>query len=545
MSLSESHPSSLPRIVSRLELDPAHVAYYGNLKAKVDLNALRNPPRQGKLILVSAITPTPPGEGKTTMSIGLAQALQHIGKRAALALREPSMGPIFGRKGGATGGGRSCLTPADDINLHFTGDFHAVTSAHNLMAATIDNRLHFGTAPMSASGVTWKRVMDMNDRSLRNIRIGIGDEKAERDSGFDITAASEIMAILCLAQSYDDLRDRLKRMVVGFAVDGQPVRADSFGVTDALLAVLRNALQPNLVQSDEGVPAFVHGGPFANIAHGCNSLLATRMALGHADYAVTEAGFAFDLGGEKFHHIKCLQGNLSPDLVVLVATVRALKMHGGQPLAEITRPDAEAVSRGLPNLQAHLDAIAAFSRPVVVALNRFEGDSSEEEQIVIRYCQEAGIPVAVADIFAKGGPGGEELAQAVVHATGISTPPHRPVYGLSDSVETKIRTIATRIYGADGVDFTDEARAQMANFGDHGFDQLPICMAKTQMSLSDDPRLLGRPRGFRITVRGFEVADGAGFLVALTGKMLRMPALPRSPSAERITFGPQQEIRGL
>ena len=543
-----THPDasvpSLAATLSKLDLHPDHLAFYGDQKAKVRLDALTEPPRKGKLILVSAITPTPPGEGKTTMSIGLAQALRHIGKRAALALREPSMGPIFGRKGGATGGGRSCLVPADDINLHFTGDFHAVTSAHNLLAAAIDNRLHFGTAPLTAKAVTWKRVMDMNDRSLRSIRTGIGDP-SERDTGFDITAASEIMAILCLAQSYDDLRDRLNCMVVGFDPAGLPVRAGAFGVTDALLAILRDALQPNLVRSTEGVPAFVHGGPFANIAHGCNSLLATRLALGYADYAVTEAGFAFDLGGEKFHHIKCRQGGLSPDLVVLVATVRALKMHGGQPLPEITRPDAAAVARGLPNLQAHLEAIRAFSRPVVVALNRFAGDTSEEEEVIIRHCREAGLPVAVADIFARGGPGGEDLAHEVVRTTATSTPPHQPLYDLSDSVETKIHTIATRIYGADGVDFTEEALAQLPSIRTHKFDQLPVCMAKTQMSLSDDPKRLGRPGGFRITVRGFEIADGAGFLVALTGRMLRMPALPRSPSAERITFGRDHAITGL
>jgi formate--tetrahydrofolate ligase len=536
---------NLTDVLSQLELDADMVENYGARKAKVRLEALLAPPRKGKLILVSAITPTPAGEGKTTISIGLAQGLKVIGKRVALALRQPSMGPIFGRKGGATGGGRSSLIPDDEINLSLTGDFHAITSAHNLLAAAIDNRLHFRSAPLEAAAVTWKRVMDMNDRSLRHIRIGIGDEPAERDSGFDITAASEIMAILCLAQTYENLHFRLDRMVVGAACDGRPVLAKEFNIGDAMMAILKDTLKPNLVQSTEGVPAFVHGGPFANIAHGCNSILATNLALGYADYAVTEAGFAFDLGGEKFHDIKCPQAGLSPDAVILVATVRALKMHGGVSPKELDKPSPEAVSKGLPNLQAHLDAVAVFNRPVVVAINHFFGDTPEEEAIISQFCESISIPYAIADIFSRGGSGGTDLAEKIVAATDHDLPPHTPLYGSDDSIESKINAIATRIYGADGVDFSDEAKQQIRSIEMRGFQRLPICMAKTQQSISDNPKLRGRPRDFRITVRGFEIANGAGFLVALTGKMLRMPALPRNPSAERIIFGPGQVIQGL
>lgn len=545
MNASTGSPKDLTEVISQLDLDPALIENYGARKAKIRLEALAHPPRKGKLILVSAITPTPAGEGKTTISIGLAQGLKAIGKRSALALRQPSMGPIFGRKGGATGGGRSTVIPEEEINLHLTGDFHAVTSAHNLLSATIDNRLHFRSAPLDAKGVTWKRVMDMNDRSLRKIRIGLGDEPAERETGFDITAASEIMAILCLSRNYDDLHARLDRMVVGVAQDGRPVLAKEFNVGDAMMAVLKDTLKPNLVQSVEGVPAFVHGGPFANIAHGCNSILATNLARSYADYAVTEAGFAFDLGGEKFHDIKCTQAGFSPDAVVLVATVRALKMHGGISPKELDEPSPEAVARGLDNLQAHLDAIAVFNRPVVVAINRFAGDTLAEEAVIADYCAEQEVPCAVADIFARGGAGGTDLAEKVVAATDHDRPGHDPLYQPEDSVEAKINSIATKIYGADGVDFTDEARHQINSIEARGFQSLPICMAKTQNSISDNPKLLGRPKGFRITVRGFEIANGAGFLVALTGKMLRMPALPRSPSAERIIFGPDQKIMGL
>lgn len=517
---------------------------HGRDKAKVSLSALRDDRPPGRLILVSALTPTPAGEGKTVTSIGLAQGLKVLGRRVALALRQPSMGPVFGRKGGATGGGRSTLQPAAEINLHFTGDFHAITSAHNLLAAAIDNRLHHGDAPLGSGGVLWKRVMDGNDRALRNIRVGVGGV-AERASGFDITAASEIMAILCLATSAEDLRARLSRLVVGFAPDGSAVCADAFRVTGALMALLRDALLPNLVQSVEGVPAFVHGGPFANIAHGCNSVLATRMALAHADLVVTEAGFAFDLGGEKFIHIKCRQSGLNPSLIVLVATVRALKMHGGVALGDLDAPDAEAVGRGLANLARHVAAARSFARPVVVALNRFPGDAEPEIARVREFCRSGGVGFAVSDVFARGGAGGVALAESVLEHLPERVPPLEFAYGVDVPAVEKLDAVARRFYGADGVALLPAAADRLALFERAGLGRLPVCVAKTQNSLSDDPARLGAPCGFRITVRDFELAAGAGFLVALTGRMVRMPALPRTPAAERIDVSPQGVITGI
>ncbi len=538
--------SALPAIdvVSQsLGFDPDHVVCYGRDKAKISLAALPAGPPRGKLILVSAITPTPAGEGKTTVSIGLAQGLRKTGRSVALALRQPSMGPVFGRKGGATGGGKSSLTPAESINLHFNGDFHAITAAHNLLASAIDNQLFLGTTRLAPEGVTWKRVLDMNDRALR--RITVGTKQTQRVSGFDITAASEVMAVFCLAENPADLRARLNRMVVGFTTDGEPVTASEFRVTGALMAILRDALAPNLVQSAEGVPAFVHGGPFANIAHGCNSILATRMAMGYADFAVTEAGFAFDLGGEKFFHIKCRQSGLAPAAIVLVATVRALKMHGGTALADLTTPDVAAVERGLENLEAHAASAAQFRRPVVVAINQFGTDHPDELEAVHRFCQAAGLRCATANVFGEGGAGATALADLVAEAAATPSGPLPFLYEPGDSMETKLHAIATRIYGADGVTLTAEAHAKLALFTRHGFDRLPLCMAKTQNSLSDQPSLLGRPRGFTITVRDFELAAGAGFLVALTGTMMRMPALPRVPAAERIEVGEDGQITGL
>ena len=540
-----STATSLSELAHQFRLRPDHLEFYGRDKAKIALSALQEMPCRGKLILVSAITPTPAGEGKTTMSIGLAQGLKQTGHSVALALRQPSMGPVFGRKGGATGGGRSSLTPAESINLQFTGDFHAITAAHNLLAATLDNRLHFKTTRLDPERVVWKRALDMNDRALRNIRIGMGKQGVQRDSGFDITAASEIMAILCLATSYDDLRDRLNRILLGYTRDGEPVLAEEMEVTGALLAILRDALKPNLVRSLEGVPAFVHGGPFANIAHGCNSVLATRMALGTADFAVTEAGFAFDLGGEKFLDIKCRQAGFAPHVIVLVATIRALKMHGGTSLTDLDRPDPAAVARGLENLAAHLDAAQSFGRPVVVAINQFATDEPEEHAVVQAYCDSRQVPCAVADVFGAGGLGARDLARLVVTAAGPEPRPFEPVYALEDSTEEKIRRIATRIYGADGVDFSPQAEEQLTNIRRLGYGRLPVCMAKTQDSLSDDPSRQGRPKHFRITVRQFEIAAGAGFLVALTGKILRMPALPRHPAAERIQVDSEGVISGL
>jgi formate--tetrahydrofolate ligase len=517
---------------------------HGRDKAKISLSALRGDRPPGRLVLVSALTPTPAGEGKTVTSIGLAQGLKLLGRRVALALRQPSMGPVFGRKGGATGGGRSTLQPAAEINLHFTGDFHAITSAHNLLAAAIDNRLHHGDAPLAPGGVLWKRVMDGNDRALRNIRVGVGGV-AERASGFDITAASEIMAIMCLATSMEDLRERLARLVVGFAPDGSAVRADAFRITGALVALLRDALLPNLVQSVEGVPAFVHGGPFANIAHGCNSVLATRMALACADLVVTEAGFAFDLGGEKFIHVKCRQSGLNPALIVLVATVRALKMHGGVALGALDVLDVGAVGRGLSNLARHVEAARGFARPVVVALNRFPGDAEPEIDCVREFCRSGGVGFAVSDVFSQGGSGGVALAGSVLEHLPERIPPLEFAYDLDATAEGKLDAVARRFYGADGVTLLPEAACRLALFERSGFGRLPVCVAKTQNSLSDDPGRLGAPSGFRITVRDFELAAGAGFLVALTGRMVRMPALPRMPAAERVDVSPRGVITGI
>jgi len=528
-----------------LSISNDHLSLYGRDKAKVSLTALKDRPQTGKLILVSAITPTPAGEGKTTVSIGLAQGLKKIGQSVALALRQPSMGPVFGRKGGATGGGKSTVQPSESINLHFTGDFHAITSAHNLLSSVIDNQLvNHQQTRLRPEGVLWKRVLDVNDRALRSLRTSVG-KPTERSAGFDITAASEVMAILCLTESLADLRSRLDRIVIGFTPEGEPVLAKECRVTGALLALLRDAIQPNLVQSIEGVPAFLHGGPFANIAHGCNSVLATRMALSHAEFAVTEAGFAFDLGGEKFMHIKCRQSGIQPEAIVIVATVRALKMHGGVALDALTNPDPAALKRGLDNLAAHLDSAAQFDRPVIVAVNQFTNDSAEELALVHEFCAARSVPCATANVFGEGGDGATKLAEAVLAALPLKTKPLPFLYQPDDSVETKLHAIATRIYGADGVTLTDAAKAKFALFDRSGFGQLPLCMAKTQNSLSDDAAKLGRPRGFSITVRDFEIANGAGFLVALTGTMMRMPALPKVPAAERIQVSDDGIISGI
>jgi formate--tetrahydrofolate ligase len=436
------------------------------------------------------------------------------------------------------------VQPSSSINLHFTGDFHAITSAHNLLASVIDNQLHHQQTPLQPAGTLWKRVMDVNDRALRRIVVGAGSP-TERATGFDITAASEIMAILCLSESLADLRARLERIVVGFTPEGRPVYAREFRVTGALMALLKDALMPNLVQSVEGVPAFLHGGPFANIAHGCNSVLATRMGLAHADYVVTEAGFAFDLGGEKFMHIKCRQSGLTPEAIVLVATVRALKMHGGAALDALTYPDPEALSHGLENLAAHLDSARQFARPVVVAVNRFHTDHEEELELIHAFCHSRGIPCSTADVFSRGGDGATGLAETVLEALPSHSQSLPFLYEVTASVEQKLHAIATRIYGGDGVVLTDEARQKYALFEQSGFGQLPLCMAKTQNSLSDDATKTGRPRHFQVTVRDFEIANGAGFLVALTGKMMRMPALPKIPAAESIQVTPEGVIQGM
>jgi formate--tetrahydrofolate ligase len=549
---SNASPTLRPiaEIASELGLAREHLEPYGRDKAKVRLEALaaaqaRRP--AGKLILVSAITPTPAGEGKTTTSIGLAQGLCRIGKPAALALRQPSMGPVFGRKGGATGGGASRLEPSNTINLQFTGDFHAITAAHNLLAAAIDNRLHFRKTDLDPKRVLWKRALDMNDRALRHIIIGLGGpaQGVTRETGFDITAASEVMAILCLADSPADLRARLDRILVGFTASGQPVTAESIGVTGSMAAILNEALMPNLVQTRESTPAFVHGGPFANIAHGCNSVLATRMALATADYAVTEAGFAFDLGGEKFFDLKCRIAGLNPAAIVLVATVRALKMHGGVDLKDLQQSNPAAVEKGLENLAAHLDSAAYFKKPTIVAINKFGSDTDDEMKVILDFCAGRGVPCATADVFGQGGAGAVELAEKVVAASAGPMTPLETLYPLDWSVEEKIKRIAKVMYGADDVTILPDALAKIKKAARLGYGSLPICMAKTQDSLSDNPKLRGRPRGFILKVRDIEFAAGAGFLVAITGDIVRMPGLPAEPAAERINVDAHGNIIGL
>ena len=538
--------SFVQQMAARLGLDGRYVIPYGRDKAKVDLAALKENRKPGKLILVSALTPTPAGEGKTTVSIGLAQGLQATGKRVCLALREPSMGPVFGRKGGATGGGASSIVPGDSINLCFNGDFAAITSANNLLAAVVDNALFYHTTKLDPSKVTWKRVMDMNDRSLRHIVVGLRGNGVAREEGFNITPASEIMACLCLAEDREDLRRRIDNIVVGFTAEDEAVYAREFGVTDSLLAILRDAVNPNLVQSLEGVPAFVHGGPFANIAHGCNSVVATKLALSCADYAVTEAGFAFDLGAEKFMDIKCRCSGLAPDAIVLVATIRALKMHGGTDKKQLDVPDVSAVRRGLPNLQAHIESARRFGRPITVAVNLFAAtDTAAEIAAVQEFCAQMGVNCAVADVFGRGGKGAEELAQTVVQSLQEPNPSFRPLYELDIPVEERMRTIATAIYGAKDIALTRTAQKKLALLEKNGLTSLPICMAKTQNSLSDDPSLIGRPTGFTITVRDFEIANGAGFLVALCGDIMRMPALPKVPAATAIRIDAQGNISGM
>lgn len=537
--------STFSDCLERIGAEPEYILPMGRNKAKVSIKALDGNHKQGKLILVSAITPTPSGEGKTTISVGLAQGLQVLGKKVCLALRQPSMGPVFGRKGGATGGGKSTIIPTEEINMHFTGDFHAITSAHNLISAVIDNALFYRTINLDERKVTWKRVMDMNDRCLRSIIVGLNKQGFPRESSFDITPASEIMACLCLATSYADMRSRIDRIVIGFTVDDKPVFAKELGITGAVMALLKDAMMPNLVRSMEGVPCFLHGGPFANIAHGCNSVLATRMALRYGDYAVTEAGFAFDLGAEKFLDIKCRQTGLAPDAIVIVTTARALKMHGGTALADLKVPNVDAVRAGLPNLAAHLDAAANFQRPVVVAINKFADDNEEELLAIHEFCKDRGVDCAVADIFANGGEGGRELAEKVIAAADRPSPNFKPLYEVNIPVEEKIRTIATKIYGADGVELTPAARKKLALFESCGLTNLPVCMAKTQNSLSDNAKLRGRPKGFTITVRDFEIANGAGFLVALCGEIMRMPALPRIPNATSIELDDDGTIHGV
>lgn len=543
-------PRPIGQVAADLGIDPDDLIPFGRHRGKVHYRAIEKSPRpEGQLILVSAITPTPAGEGKTTVSIGLAQGLAHIGKRVALALREPSMGPLFGTKGGATGGGRSQLIPMEDINLMFNGDFPAVTAAHNLLAAALDNAVHFRQIPdLDPRRIVFPRVVDMNDRSLRRVVIGLGGSTmgVPRESHYDITAASEVMAILALANDYDDLRKRLARILVGLTYEEQPITAESLSVAGAMTTILREAIHPNLVQTLEGVPAFVHCGPFANIAHGSNSVLATRMALAHADYCVTEAGFGFDLGAEKFFDITCRAGGYAPELTVLVATCRALKMHGGVGKRDLAQPDPAAVERGLPNLEKHIENIALFQVPVVVAVNRFAADTDEEIQVVLDRCEAIGVRAAVADIHARGGEGGADLAQAVIQemCDGCQLP-LKPLYEFEWSPERKIEAIAKGLYGAEHVDYSADGKRDLKTAYKLGYDKLAVCMAKTPKSLSDNPELLGRPENFIITVRGIEFAAGAGFIVPLTGDVLRMPGLPKKPAYLGIDMTADGRVRGL
>ncbi len=525
-------------IAQKLGLTESDIIPYGANTAKLRLEILEKFPQRGRLILVSAITPTAAGEGKTTTTIGLGQAMAQLKESVCLALREPSLGPCLGMKGGATGGGLSQLLPVEDINLHFTGDFHAITSAHNLLAAMLDNTIHHkGLSDIDPRRILWRRVLDMNDRALRNVIIGLGGvmQGVPRESGFDITAASEIMAILCLSESYDDLKSRLEKILLAFTYQDEPITAKSLNTVGAMMALLKYALLPNIVQTTEGVPALVHGGPFANIAHGCNSVLATKMALSLSDWAITEAGFGFDLGAEKFFDIKCQGAGLDTAAVVLVATCRALKSHGGVPKADLEKSNPQAVQKGLPNLDRHVENIKQFREPPIVCLNRFTGDHPEEIAVVRKHCENIlKVPFAVSNIFEEGGKGGIELAKQVILHSEKKPQPFRPLYDWNEDVKTKIWKIANKMYGADEIKYSPKAERDLSTIEKLGYQNLPICIAKTPASLTDDPKRLGRPEHFAVTVREVLIAAGAGFLIPLTGDILRMPGLPKNPQAEHI-----------
>ena len=530
-------------------VEEKYLEQYGNYKAKVDYNLLKeHTGPDGKLILVTAITPTPAGEGKTTTTVGLADGLRKIGKRSVVALREPSLGPVFGLKGGAAGGGYAQVVPMEDINLHFTGDFHAIGAANNLLAAMLDNHIQQGNAlGIDVKKITWKRCVDMNDRQLRNIVDGLGGrmQGVPREDGFDITVASEVMAVLCLASSITDLKERLSRMVVAYTYDDKPVTAGDLKAAGAMTALLKDALKPNLVQTLEGTPAFIHGGPFANIAHGCNSIMATRIALKLGDYVVTEAGFGADLGAEKFLDIKCRMAGLKPSAVVVVATVRALKHHGGVAKADLGTENLEALERGLPNLLRHVENITTvFGLPCVVAINRFPLDTEAELALIEEKCKALGVNVALSEVWGKGGEGGKALAEEVVRLCEQPNDFHQ-AYELDTPIEDKLRAIVTKVYHGKDVVLTPNAKKQAKQLTEQGFGQYPICMAKTQYSFSDDPKLLGAPENFTVTVRNIKVSAGAGFLVALTGDILTMPGLPKVPAAEKIDVDEHGKISGL
>ncbi|HGG8262140.1 TPA: formate--tetrahydrofolate ligase [Neisseria meningitidis] len=537
-------------IAAKLGLNADNIEPYGHYKAKINpAEAFKLPQKQGRLILVTAINPTPAGEGKTTVTIGLADALRHIGKDSVIALREPSLGPVFGVKGGAAGGGYAQVLPMEDINLHFTGDFHAIGAANNLLAAMLDNHIYQGNElDIDPKRVLWRRVVDMNDRQLRNIIDGMGKpvDGVMRPDGFDITVASEVMAVFCLAKDISDLKERLGNILVAYAKDGSPVYAKDLKAHGAMAALLKDAIKPNLVQTIEGTPAFVHGGPFANIAHGCNSVTATRLAKHLADYAVTEAGFGADLGAEKFCDIKCRLADLKPDAAVVVATVRALKYNGGVERANLGEENLDALAKGLPNLLKHISNLKnVFGLPVVVALNRFVSDSDAELAMIEKACAEHGVEVSLTEVWGKGGAGGADLARKVVNAIENQPNNFNFSYDVELSIKDKIRAIAQKVYGAEDVDFSAEASAEIASLEKLGLDKMPICMAKPQYSLSDNAKLLGCPEGFRITVRGITVSSGAGFIVALCGNMMKMPGLPKVPAAEKIDVDAEGVIHGL
>lgn len=537
-------------VAAKLGISEDDIELYGKYKAKLSYDLIRRvkDKKDGKLILVTAITPTPAGEGKSTTTVGLAQGLAKLGKKVIVALREPSLGPCMGIKGGAAGGGYSQVVPMEDINLHFTGDFHAITSAHMLLAAMLDNHIQQGNAlNIDPRRIAWKRVVDMNDRELRNIVVGLGGKAhgVPRQDGFDITVASEVMAILCLASSLHDLKERLAKIIVAYDYNGNPVTAGQIKAQGAMAALLKDAVKPNLVQTLENVPAIIHGGPFANIAHGCNSVMATQTGLKLADYTITEAGFGADLGAEKFFDIKCRYAGLKPDAAVIVATVRALKMHGGVPKTELKTPNVEAVKKGLVNLEKHIENVKKFVVPCVVAINIFAQDTAEELEAVREHCAKHGVNVALSDVFAKGGDGGIDLAKEVIALADSGESKFAPIYPLDMSLKGKIETIAKEIYGADGVNYTKEADKALKEFEELGYGNLPICMAKTQYSFSDDPALLGRPSGFKITIRNCRIAAGAGFIVVLTGDVMTMPGLPKVPAAEKIDVTDDGVISGL
>ena len=538
----------IEEVAAKVGIKPEQLENYGHYKAKVDIHALKDLPRKSKLVLVTAISPTPAGEGKTTTSVGLADALNKLGKNTIVCLREPSLGPVFGVKGGAAGGGYAQVVPMEDINLHFTGDFHAIGAANNLLAAMLDNHIYQGNAlNIDPRQIVWRRCVDMNDRQLRFVVDGLGGKTngMPREDGYDITVASEVMAVLCLASDINDLKARLARLVVAYTRDGKPVTAGDLNAQGAMAALLKDALKPNLVQTLEHTPAFVHGGPFANIAHGCNSVTATKIALKLGDYAITEAGFGADLGAEKFLDIKCRMAGLKPSCVVLVATARALKYNGGVPKAETGKENLEALEKGLPNLLQHVENITTvYKLPCVVAINRFPTDTEAELKLIETKCKELGVNVALSEVWGKGGEGGIELAKEVIR---LCDQPNDFTfsYELTGSIKEKIEAIAKKIYHADGVNFTANAEKQIKTLTDLGYDHMPICMAKTQYSFSDDQTKLGAPRNFTITVRNVKVSAGAGFLVALTGEIMTMPGLPKVPAAERIDVDENGKITGL